>query len=127
MLQSRPGGVLLVALLGLCLTPAPALAQSDMAVFQVSGIEVDASAADAVAARQQAADAGAIRRTEDLARTMTERLASAERAEAERITTATTSLETRLSGAESKLTARIAALEAAQARIAAVESRATRR
>jgi hypothetical protein len=58
MLQSRPGGVLLVALLGLCLTPAPALAQSDMAVFQVSGIEVDASAADAVAARQQAVRAG---------------------------------------------------------------------
>jgi hypothetical protein len=58
MLQSRPGGVLLVALLGLCLTPAPALAQSDMAVFQVSGIEVDASAADAVAARQQAVREG---------------------------------------------------------------------
>lgn len=81
---------------------------------------------DAVAARQQAADAEAIRRTEDLARGMNERLATAERTEAERITAATTSLEARLRGAESALATRLAALEAAQARVAAVESRATR-
>ncbi|MEO3474704.1 hypothetical protein AAFN86_22755 [Roseomonas sp. CAU 1739] len=81
---------------------------------------------DAVAARQQAADAEAIRRTEDLARGMGERLAAAERAEAERIATATTALEARLRGAESGLATRLAALEAAQARVAAVESRATR-
>lgn len=81
---------------------------------------------DAVAARQQAADAEAIRRTEDLARGMGERLAAAERAEADRIAAATTALEARLRGAESQLATRLAALEAAQARVAAVESRATR-
>ena len=81
---------------------------------------------DAVGARQQAADAEAIRRTEDLARGMNERLGAAERAEAERISAATTGLEARLRGAESQLATRLAALEAAQARVAAVESRATR-
>jgi hypothetical protein len=54
MLQSRPACALLVALLALSVLPAPALAQADPAVFQVSGIEVDATAADAVSARQQA-------------------------------------------------------------------------
>ena len=54
MLQSRPGYVLLVALLAPSALFAPAHAQSDPAVFQVSGIEVDATAADAVSARQQA-------------------------------------------------------------------------
>ncbi len=81
---------------------------------------------DAVAARQQAADAEAIRRTEDLARGINERLATAERTESERITTATSNLEARLRGAESGLATRLAALEAAQARVAAVESRASR-
>lgn len=81
---------------------------------------------DAVAARQQAADAEAIRRTEDLARGIGERLAAAERAEAERIAAAATALEARLRGSESQLATRLAALEAAQARVAAVESRATR-
>ena len=81
---------------------------------------------DAVAARQQAADAEAIRRTEDLARGIGERLAAAERAEAERIAAAATALEARLRGSESQIATRLAALEAAQARVAAVESRATR-
>ena len=54
MLQSRPGRVLLVALLGLFTLPPWAFGQSDPTVFQVSGIEVDATAADAVTARQQA-------------------------------------------------------------------------
>jgi hypothetical protein len=81
---------------------------------------------DAVATRQQAADAEAIRRTEDLARGMNDRLTTAERAEAERIAAATSELETRLRGAESQLASRLTALEAAQARVAAVESRATR-
>lgn len=81
---------------------------------------------DAVAARQQAGDAEAIRRTEDLARSMGERLAAADRAQAERISAAGTALEQRLRGAESALVARIAALEQAQARVAALEARATR-
>lgn len=81
---------------------------------------------DAVAARQQAGDAEAIRRTEDLARGVGERLAAAERAEAERIAAAASGLESRLRGAESQIATRLAALEAAQARVAAVESRATR-
>lgn len=81
---------------------------------------------DAVAARQQAADAEAIRRTEDLARALNERLATAERAEAERIAAAAAALEGRLHGAESQLATRIAALEQAQARVAAVEARARR-
>jgi hypothetical protein len=54
MLQSRLGCVLLVALLALSAGPPRALAQGAADVFQVSGIEVDASAADAVTARQQA-------------------------------------------------------------------------
>ena len=54
MLQSRLACALLVALLGLCASASGARAQSDPAVFQVSGIEVDAIAADAVTARQQA-------------------------------------------------------------------------
>ena len=70
---------------------------------------------DAVGARQQAADAEAIRRTEDLARGMNERLGAAERAEAERISAATTGLEARLRGAESQLATRLAALPAAPA------------
>ena len=81
---------------------------------------------DAVAARQQAADAEAMRRTQELAGTVNDRLAAAERAEAERIATASAALETRLRGTESGLTTRIAALEQAQARVAAVEARATR-
>jgi hypothetical protein len=54
MLQSRLGCVLLVALLALSAGPPRAFAQGAADVFQVSGIEVDASAADAVTARQQA-------------------------------------------------------------------------
>jgi hypothetical protein len=68
MLQSRPGYVLLVALLVLSALPAPALAESDPAVFQVSGIEVDAIAADAVGARQQALLEGQRRGLERLLR-----------------------------------------------------------
>jgi hypothetical protein len=81
---------------------------------------------DAVATRQQAADAEAIRRTEELARGVTERLASAERAGTERVSAATASLEARLHSAQSALAARLDTLEAAQSRVAAVESRATR-
>jgi hypothetical protein len=81
---------------------------------------------DAVAARQQAGDTEAIRRNEDLARSMGERLAAADRAQTERIGAAGTALEQRLRGAESALVARIAALEQAQARVAALEARATR-
>lgn len=81
---------------------------------------------DAIAARQQAADAEAIRRTEDLARSLAERLAAADRAEGERLAAASAALEQRVAGAESTLVARIAALEAAQARIAALEARAAR-
>lgn len=81
---------------------------------------------DAVAARQQAADAEAIRRTGDLARTMDERFATAERAGSERVASATTDLEARLRGTESQLASRLTTLEAGQARVAAVESRATR-
>ncbi|MBW6399435.1 hypothetical protein KPL78_16375 [Roseomonas sp. HJA6] len=81
---------------------------------------------DAVAARQQAADAEAMRRTQELAGTVNDRLAAAERAEAERIAAASTALETRLRGTESGLATRLAALEQAQARVAAVEARATR-
>ncbi len=81
---------------------------------------------DSLAARQQAADAGAIRRTEDLARSLAERLAVAERTEAERIAAAGSALEQRLRGAESTLAQRISALEQAQARVAALEDRAAR-
>ena len=54
MLQSRLGHALLAALVGLLALPSFGHAQADPAVFQVSGIEVDASAANAVAARQEA-------------------------------------------------------------------------
>ncbi len=81
---------------------------------------------DAIAARQQAADAEGIRRVEDLARSLAERLAAADRAEGERLAAAGAALEQRVTGAESALVARIVALEAAQARIAALEARAAR-
>jgi len=54
MLQSRLGHALVAALVGLLTLPSLGHAQADPAVFQVSGIEVDASAANAVAARQEA-------------------------------------------------------------------------
>ena len=54
MLQSRLGHALVAALVGLLALPSLGHAQADPAVFQVSGIEVDASAANAVAARQEA-------------------------------------------------------------------------
>ena len=54
MLHSRVGYALVAALVGLLGLPSVGHAQADPAVFQVSGIEVDASAADAVAARQEA-------------------------------------------------------------------------
>jgi Uncharacterized protein conserved in bacteria (DUF2066) len=54
MLQSRLCPALVAALLGLTLLPLAALAQTDQAVFQVSGIAVDATAKDAVTARTQA-------------------------------------------------------------------------
>ncbi|MFN7305598.1 MAG: hypothetical protein ACK5TQ_03340 [Acetobacteraceae bacterium] len=81
---------------------------------------------DALAARLQAADAEALRRTEDLARSLLTRLEAAEKAEAERIAAAGATLEGRLAGAESALGARLQALEAAQTRIAAIEARANR-
>ena len=81
---------------------------------------------DALAARLQAADAEALRRTEDLARSLLIRLEAAEKAEAERIAAAGAALEGRLAGAESTLGARIQALEAAQARIAGIEARTNR-
>jgi len=81
---------------------------------------------DALAARLQAADAEALRRTEDLARSLLIRLEAAEKAEAERIAAAGAALEGRLAGAESALGARIQALEAAQARIAGIEARTNR-
>lgn len=81
---------------------------------------------DALAARLQAADAEALRRTEDLARSLLTRLEAAEKAEAERIAAAGATLEGRLAGAESALGARMQALEAAQTRIAAIEARANR-
>jgi hypothetical protein len=54
MLHSRVGYALVAALVGLLGLPSVSHAQADPAVFQVSGIEVDASAANAVAARQEA-------------------------------------------------------------------------
>jgi len=78
---------------------------------------------DALAARLQAADAEALRRTEDLARSVLMRLEAAEKTEAERIMAAGAALEGRLAGAESALGARMLALEAAQARIAGLEAR----
>ena len=81
---------------------------------------------DALAARLQAADAEALRRTEDLARSLLARLEVAERAEGERIAAAGAALEGRLAGAESALGTRLQALEAAQARVAVIEARANR-
>lgn len=81
---------------------------------------------DALAARLQAADAEALRRTEDLARALLARLDTAERQEAERIAAAGSALEGRLAGAESALGARMLALEAAQARITGIETRTNR-
>ena len=81
---------------------------------------------DALAARLQAADAEALRRTEDLARSLLARLEVAEKAEGERIAAAGAALEGRLAGAESALGTRLQALEAAQARLAAIEARANR-
>jgi hypothetical protein len=81
---------------------------------------------DALAARMQAGDAEALRRTEDLARSLLTRLEAAEKQEAERIAAAGAALEGRLAGAESALGARMQALEAAQTRIAGIEARATR-
>ncbi|MCA3378809.1 MAG: hypothetical protein ING08_01055 [Roseomonas sp.] len=81
---------------------------------------------DALAARLQAADAEALRRTEDLARSLLVRLEAAEKLEAERIAAAGAAMEGRLAGAEAALGARMQALEAAQARIAAIEARANR-
>lgn len=81
---------------------------------------------DALAARLQAADAEALRRTEDLARSLLGRLEVAERAEVERIAAAGAALEGRLAGAESALGTRMQALEAAQTRVAAIEARANR-
>lgn len=54
MLQSRLTLALLVAAFYLAAQPALLRAQNDPTVFRVSGIPVDASAADAVAARRQA-------------------------------------------------------------------------
>jgi hypothetical protein len=81
---------------------------------------------DALAARLQAADAEALRRTEDLARSLLTRLEVAEKAEVERIAAAGAVLEARLAGAESSLGARMQALEAAQARVSAIEARTNR-
>jgi hypothetical protein len=79
-----------------------------------------------LAARLQAADAEALRRTEDLARSLLARLEVAEKAEVERIAAAGAALEGRLAGAESALGTRMQALEAAQTRISAIEARANR-
>jgi hypothetical protein len=54
MLQSRLGYALVAAMVGLSALPSPGHAQTDQAVFQVSGIPVDATAKDAVTARSQA-------------------------------------------------------------------------
>jgi hypothetical protein len=54
MLQSRLGYALVAAALGLSAAISPARADTDPAVFQVSHIQVDATAKDAVAARNQA-------------------------------------------------------------------------
>jgi Uncharacterized protein conserved in bacteria (DUF2066) len=54
MLHPRLGYALVAALVGVLALPAGGHAQGDPTVFQVSGIAVDASAANAVAARQAA-------------------------------------------------------------------------
>jgi hypothetical protein len=58
MLQSRFCHALIAAWFGLTLLPAPGHAEVDPAVFQVSGIPVDATAKDAVTARSQALEQG---------------------------------------------------------------------
>jgi hypothetical protein len=58
MLHSRLAYALVATLIGLAGLSSQSLAQADTEVFQVSGIEVDASAANAVAAREQALAAG---------------------------------------------------------------------
>jgi hypothetical protein len=58
MLHSRLCHALIATWLGLCALPAPADAEADPAVFQVSGIPVDATAKDAVTARNQALEQG---------------------------------------------------------------------
>jgi Uncharacterized protein conserved in bacteria (DUF2066) len=58
MLHSRLGYALVATLIGLLGLSSESLAETDAEVFQVSGIEVDASAANAVAARQEALAAG---------------------------------------------------------------------
>jgi hypothetical protein len=58
MLHWRLGYALVATLIGLAGLSSQSLAQADTEVFQVSGIEVDASAANAVAAREQALAAG---------------------------------------------------------------------
>ncbi len=67
MLHSRLG-YLLLALIGPLALPAPGAAQSDPTVFQVSDIAVDATAANAVAAREQALQQGRIEGLERLLR-----------------------------------------------------------
>ena len=58
MLHSRLGYALLAALIGMVALSSPGAAQTDADVFQVSGIAVDATAANAVAAREQALEQG---------------------------------------------------------------------
>ncbi|MCE2919225.1 MAG: hypothetical protein LW837_04715, partial [Roseomonas sp.] len=111
--------------------PAPSLDVSGLAprtLAETLATRIDrlTERQDALAARLQAADAEALRRTEDLARSLLIRLEAAEKAEAERIAAAGAALEGRLAGAESALGARIQALEAAQARIAGIEARTNR-
>ncbi|MFN9093840.1 MAG: hypothetical protein ACK5WN_06025 [Alphaproteobacteria bacterium] len=111
--------------------PAPSLDVSGLAprtLAETLATRIDrlTERQDALAARLQAADAEALRRTEDLARSLLIRLEAAEKAEAERIAAAGAALEGRLAGAESTLGARMQALEAAQARIAGIEARTNR-
>ncbi len=58
MLQSRVCHTLIAAWFGLTILPSPGHAEADPAVFQVSGIPVDANAKDAVTARSQALEQG---------------------------------------------------------------------
>ena len=111
--------------------PAPSLDTSNLAPRALvesltNRLERLSERLDAVAARLQLTDAETLRRTEDLARSLLQRLEAAEKAEAERIATAAAALESRLAGAQSALTARLQALEAAQGRITAIEARAAR-
>ena len=102
------------------------LASRVMAETLATRLDRVAERQDALAARLQTADAEALRRTEDLARSLLNRLEAAEKAEAERIAAAGTALEGRLAGAESTLGARIQALEAVQSRVAGLEARTNR-